>query len=67
MNIQIKAFQLALLPLLDAQASICADLALRHYQGRGTQGPGYHYWSAARDSAVEALEQAQEIVWFPHG
>lgn len=61
MNIQIKAFQMALLPVLDAQAGICAYLALQHYQGGDKQGPGYYHWSAARDSAVDALEQAQEL------
>ena len=59
--IHLLAQRLALLCVLDAQTSILAYLTLLHYSPGPQQGPGYRYWSAARDISLSALETALEV------
>jgi hypothetical protein len=59
--IHLLAYRLGLLCILDAQTGILAYLALIHYSPCPRQGPGYRYWSAARDASMSALEIALEV------
>jgi hypothetical protein len=44
--------------LLDAQTTVLADLALKHYSPGPTQGPGYRHWAEARDLSLDSLHKA---------
>jgi len=59
--IHLFAHRLGLLCILDAQTNILAYLALLHYSPCAVQGPGYRYWSAARDASLSVLETALEV------
>jgi hypothetical protein len=59
--IHLFAQRLGLLCVLDAQTSILAYLTLLHYSPGPRQGPGYLYWSTARDASLSAFETALEM------